>query len=325
MVEPHLFRRRVLGVALGLGVLATVVLSRPPPRTTHTTGDVRTAEFYEQFINNFTGGYTVAGSSFTQGGAAGSSITEFAVAQECLCEVVATAHGVFARGANADNAFSLIAALEAADGRWHAQQVSVGTKPAYQATMRFGSVPGGAHSAVGFFLNPEPGGEQTTFRADQSAVGCHNGVGYAACEHVCGEHGLSWEQIRAKCGQSLPALGGSVLTDWQQHHPDGTRRTSAARFVESGPDQLWLVGSDDGVHFWTLRGAWTGDAGGASASLVVDFRPKGGPPDLPGVWSGDRISWRDGNVWSSDAPPCAVRALAERVADPDCWRGPRER
>ena len=121
------------------------------------------------------------------------------MAQECLCEVTATAHGIFARGANSENAFSLVAAAEP-DGQWHAQQVSVGAKPQYQAHMRFGSVPGGAHSAVGFFLNPEDGGEQTTFRADQSAIGCHSGVGAAACEKVCGDQGLSWQQIQAKCG-----------------------------------------------------------------------------------------------------------------------------
>ena len=153
---------------------------------------------YDQYVRNFTGGYTVAGTSFTQGGTAGSQLTPFSVDQECLCEVVATAHGLFAKGANTDNAFSLIAAIEA-DGMWHAQQVSVGAAPAYQAVMRFGRVAGGVHSATGFFLNPEEGGAQTTFRADQSAIGCHNGVGAAACERVCGAQGLSWAAIQSRC------------------------------------------------------------------------------------------------------------------------------
>jgi len=240
------------------------------------------------------------------------------VAQECLCEVSATAHGIVARGANADNAFSLIAALEP-DGLWHAQQVSVGAAPSYQATMRFGVKAGGPHSAVGFFLNPKDGGEQTTFRADQSAIGCSEGVGAAACEEVCRAQGLAWEQIRDKCWAPLPPLDGVFLTDWEEVHEDGSHRTSAALFSTS-EEGISLFGSDDGEAFWTVRGSWAGDSGGASATIVVDFSSKGGPRYLPGVWFGDRIAWQDGNRWSRGAPPCAVAALRERRAAPECWR-----
>ena len=121
--------------------------------------------------------------------------TSFSVAQECICSAVATSTGIFAKGANTDNAFLLVAAREP-DGNWYAQQTSVGIVPAYQATMRFGRVPGGPHTAVGYHLTTT-GSEQTTFRADQSAIGCSEGV--SACEKVCGNQGLSWAQIRDKC------------------------------------------------------------------------------------------------------------------------------
>ena len=108
------------------------------------------------------------------------------------------------------------------------------------------------------------------------------------------------------------------------------------------PKDFRVLGSDDGLHFWTLHGEWTGEAGSASASLVVDVAPIGGPRNLPGVWFGDRIAWQDGNEWTVSAPPCAVRALAagaaaaahesqqpgtellalkEPIADARCWQG----
>jgi hypothetical protein len=46
---------------------------------------------------------------------------------------------------------------------------------------------------------------------------------------------------------------------------------------------------------WTLTGKVDGD------TILVDFRPKGGPPDLKGVWdttSPAGIRWPDGNKWT---------------------------
>ena len=42
-----------------------------------------------------------------------------------------------------------------------------------------------------------------------------------------------------------------------------------------------------------LDGKVTGD------TIVIDFRPKGGPPDLTGTWTpaSKRITWADGNYW----------------------------
>ena len=126
-------------------------------------------------------------------------MSSFTVAQECICSCTATSTGIFCDGANDDNAFSLVAAQES-DGRWHAQQASVGVAPGYQARMDFGTVPGGAHSAEGFYLSPTADGAQTLFRAQQSPIGCTEGIGAAECKSVCGAFGLPWQQIQERCG-----------------------------------------------------------------------------------------------------------------------------
>ena len=148
----------------------------------------------------FIGGYTVAGNAIVSGGAQRSSeLTSFEVGQECVCTCTPTSTGIFCKGANDDNAFALVAAQES-DGRWYAQQASIGVSPGYQARMDFGAVPGGAHSAAGFYLNPNAAGEQTVFRAQQSAIGCAEGVGATACKSVCGAFDLPWDQIQKRCG-----------------------------------------------------------------------------------------------------------------------------
>ena len=156
--------------------------------------------FYETHAADFLGGYTVSGNALSFSQDAGYEQNSFSVTQECICSASATSTGIFAKGANAENAFLLVVAREP-DGNWYAQQTSVGVAPAYQATMRFGRVPGGPHTAVGYQL-ASTGNEQTAFRADQSAIGCSVGVGAGACEKVCGDQGLSWAQIRDKCGFS---------------------------------------------------------------------------------------------------------------------------
>jgi hypothetical protein len=45
---------------------------------------------------------------------------------------------------------------------------------------------------------------------------------------------------------------------------------------------------------WTL----TGQVGGDGASILVDFTPKGGPPNLKGTWDGSGIMWPDRNKWT---------------------------
>jgi hypothetical protein len=46
-------------------------------------------------------------------------------------------------------------------------------------------------------------------------------------------------------------------------------------------DEIVLLGSDDGETVWTLQGSFIDRATG---ELQIDFRPKGGPPDLKGTY-----------------------------------------
>jgi len=294
--------------SLGGGVLALAVVlllsAGMAPLCTLTFTSSSSSTSYEQSVPSWVGGYTVEGTTI-----AAKVLTSFSVAQECLCAVTATAHGIFAMGANAENAFSMVAALEP-DGQWHAQQVSVGADVPYVANMRFGSVAGGAHSAVGHLLQDG----QTNFRADQSVIGCDNGIGAAACEGVCLARGLRWAQIAAKCGAA--ALDGSVLTDW---HSAQAQKPAAALFSSTGAN-ITLHASVDGRSFRRLHGFWVPNAAVEGGSgLVVNFAPWGGPYNLAGEWRGDRITWADGNTWRRDAPPCAEAALRAESPDPACW------
>ena len=65
-------------------------------------------------------------------------------------------------------------------------------------------------------------------------------------------------------------------------------------------DVVKVVGSDDGVNFWTVTGRIKSEM---TRSLFVDFEPKGGPFDLNGTYSDDEIEWQDHNRWSRRSSP----------------------
>ena len=167
-------------------------------RTARPSAADRTAT-YARSAEQFVGGYTVAGTklSISPGKAPGAT-ESFTVGQECICSAKATENGIFASGANPENAFLLVATLSDAGDEWTAEQTSVGVSPPYKATMKFGATAGGAHTAIGSTLTSS--GESTAFSAQQSAMGCAEGEGAAACEAVCGKHALPWDMIRRRCG-----------------------------------------------------------------------------------------------------------------------------
>ena len=163
--------------------------------------DRRTAA-YERSVDLFVGGYTVKGTKLEiRPGKAPGAPEGFRVAQECICSATATDHGIFATGANPDNAFLFVATLNDKGDEWTAEQTSVGATPPYKATMRFGATAGGTHTAVGSTLTSR--GESTAFSAEQSAIGCAEGEGAAACEAVCGKHALPWDMIGRRCGLAI--------------------------------------------------------------------------------------------------------------------------
>lgn len=83
-------------------------------------------------------------------------------------------------------------------------------------------------------------------------------------------------------------------SDWRERAPPGygSKYRTAAALVASADDVITLVGSDDGVVFWTLRGRELHDDGGADHHGVrVSFAPKGGPADLSASVSSTTIAW----------------------------------
>ena len=60
----------------------------------------------------------------------------------------------------------------------------------------------------------------------------------------------------------------------------------------SGTDGTPGCPADGSGNVWRLVGEVEGN------KLVVDFSPKGGPPNLKGTWDGDGIKWPDGNKWT---------------------------
>ncbi|OEU07422.1 hypothetical protein FRACYDRAFT_251227 [Fragilariopsis cylindrus CCMP1102] len=142
------------------------------------------AKTYERNIDAFIGGYTVTGTKLSLSPSSPNNkhktpspptITEsFTVAQECICSAKSTPHGIFATGANPENAFLFLATFNAKGNEWTAEQTSVGVNPAYKATMRFGGTAGGVHTAIGSTM--VGGQEVTAFSAEQSAMGCNEGV-----------------------------------------------------------------------------------------------------------------------------------------------------
>ena len=129
----------------------------------------RTTTIYEHNTQAFIGGYTVTGTkrSLTPHNNNNKSpkppTTEaFTVAQECICSVTATPHGIFGTGANLDNAFLFLATVthnHKGKQDWTAEQTSVGVTPAYTATMRFGETAGGRHTAIGATRGGGGGGQ----------------------------------------------------------------------------------------------------------------------------------------------------------------------
>ena len=63
-------------------------------------------------------------------------------------------------------------------------------------------------------------------------------------------------------------------------------------------DVVKVVGSDDGVNFWTLSGRVKSEM---TRSLYVDFAPKGGPLNFNGTYGAGDIEWQDHNRWSKRA------------------------
>ena len=84
-------------------------------------------------------------------------------------------------------------------------------------------------------------------------------------------------------------------------HWDKTKQSFAGlRFISDSvgvmPGRtLTIIGTDDGVSFWTLAGTKGNDV-----TLNLDFSPKGGPANLMTEWDAakGRLIFSDGNYWT---------------------------
>ena len=102
------------------------------------------------------------------------------------------------------------------------------------------------------------------------------------------------------------------------HYVAGTY--AGMRFIAEGPSTpahvLTMVGSDDGVEWWTVNGTCYTDA---MDHLTFDFSAKGGPADLKGIAidyannGTSVIQWEDGNVWTwMETPSASVAARSQQ-------------
>ena len=81
------------------------------------------------------------------------------------------------------------------------------------------------------------------------------------------------------------------------NHFEGNGSFVGTRIVSDvgvyAPD-ITVIGTDDGVKYWTLKGAYTDKETG---KLSVDFTPKGWKP-VAAVYKEGVIEWEDGNKWT---------------------------
>jgi hypothetical protein len=85
------------------------------------------------------------------------------------------------------------------------------------------------------------------------------------------------------------------------HQYSDPKHPNCKRIVVVKPDNSVALSGADGTPacpedgsgtIWRLVGEVDGE------KLLVDFTPKGGPPNLKGTWDGDGIKWPDGNKWT---------------------------
>jgi len=108
-----------------------------------------------------------------------------------------------------------------------------------------------------------------------------------------------WDQLKIPDFALSKATGSSIGGLYQD--PNHLKRHSWSGFRmisdeqgDTKTDGLTLVGSDDGTHFWMLKGA----KGPSDNMITIDFSPKGGPASLKGTVADGAIKWSDGNTWS---------------------------
>ena len=107
------------------------------------------------------------------------------------------------------------------------------------------------------------------------------------------------------------------------NHFVGSDSFAGMRYISEAPaHQLTVVGTDDGIEWWTLSGTCGGKG---MRTITLDFSTKHGPSALAGNWTtlDDRVEirWPDGNAWSRlETPeggmPQSQRSVAQWTDEP---------
>mmetsp|Transcript_77501 Transcript_77501/g.69388 ORF Transcript_77501/g.69388 Transcript_77501/m.69388 type:complete len:175 (+) Transcript_77501:22-546(+) len=86
---------------------------------------------------------------------------------------------------------------------------------------------------------------------------------------------------------------GGFYTD--PNHYKGIGTFAGTRMVSDFNGVITMIGSDDGIEFWTVTGKYTDKLNG---KISMDFTPKNGPI-ISGQYMDGYIEWEeDGNKWT---------------------------
>jgi len=101
------------------------------------------------------------------------------------------------------------------------------------------------------------------------------------------------------------AHGSGAWKDLKHYDESVEGGFKGMRYVSEGPPHtLTLVGSDDGLTWFSVKGWCSGDK---MTDIHFDFSPKGGPADASAKWvkrpdNSVVLEWGDGNTWELVAP-----------------------
>ena len=109
-----------------------------------------------------------------------------------------------------------------------------------------------------------------------------------------GAGALALASPQSTFAQETAAAGGFQGVYADPKHPKGYR---VVRESKPGVALIELRDDPDGEVF-TVTGATTFDKKTDATTIKIDFSVKGGPKDVPGVYSAGKLSFPDGNVWS---------------------------
>ena len=188
----------------------------------------------------------------------------------------------------------------------------VGTDDGASWWMLEGSCSGDLMTEINFDFLPKGGSGMLTGRWQ------YNEEGVATIIWPDGNQWIAHTYTPAFDATLTPSYHGMFLDP--AHLKSGT--FSGVRVIAEYPQHtLNMVGSDDGVNWWFLKGICHDvndlDANGKPKPMFkFDFSPKGGPPDLTATWDHfSVITFPDGNQWYKPQGPGTIWPGAKLEAE----------